>query len=186
MLKPDPRFRSELEQSADQRPRVLQTRTELRSQSGDHRPRRPQDVSLRQATVQGPWSEIEIAASLEGSRHPARSKTSLWCVCRTGRRHRRHDPYLRPVLDEAFLPPSEFTKVGETIDIVILEIDKDNRKLSSVSSNWKRTPGILSKTYSPLVLTMPPASSAATTMARSLQLPYGMEAFARSNIHGRW
>ena len=56
--------------------------------------------------------------------------------------------------------PSEFTKVGEPIDVIVLDIDKENRRLSlghkqledKVTSSWRTILGMLSRRSTPLVL----------------------------------
>ncbi len=43
--------------------------------------------------------------------------------------------------------PSEFTQIGADIDVQVLEIDKENRRLSLATSNSKKIPGMYSKLY---------------------------------------
>ena len=43
--------------------------------------------------------------------------------------------------------PSEFTQIGADIDVQVLEIDKENRRLSLGTSNSKKIPGMYSKLY---------------------------------------
>jgi small subunit ribosomal protein S1 len=47
--------------------------------------------------------------------------------------------------------PGEFTKVGEKIDVIIMGIDKDNRKLQLGHKQLEEDPGIHSKALSVLV-----------------------------------
>ncbi len=80
-----------------------------------------------------------------------------------------------------FNHPSEFTKVGETIEIAILDIDKDSRKLSlghkQIEENpWDTFEGVF-----------PVGSYHEATILRRddrgaiVQLPYGLEAYAPIN-----
>ena len=74
--------------------------------------------------------------------------------------------------------PSEFTKVGEEIDIAILEVDKDNRKLSLGHKQLEENPWDTFETVFPVG-----SYHDATVVKREdrgaiVQLPYGLEAFA--------
>lgn len=74
--------------------------------------------------------------------------------------------------------PSEFTKVGETIQIVILDIDQENRKLSLGHKQLEENPWDTFETV------FPQGSYHEATVLRKddrgaiLQLPYGLEAYA--------
>ncbi len=74
--------------------------------------------------------------------------------------------------------PSEFTKVGEKIDVIILEIDKDNRKLSLGHKQLEENP------WDTFENVFPVGSYHEATIVRRddrgaiVQLPYGLEAFA--------
>jgi len=74
--------------------------------------------------------------------------------------------------------PSEFTKVGEEISISILEVDKDNRKLSLGHKQLEENPWDTFETVFPVG-----SYHDATVVKREdrgaiVQLPYGLEAFA--------
>lgn len=74
--------------------------------------------------------------------------------------------------------PSEFTKVGEEIDIVILDIDKNNRKLSLGHKQLEENPWDTFENVFPVG-----SYHEATVLRRDdrgaiVQLPYGLEAFA--------
>jgi len=77
-----------------------------------------------------------------------------------------------------FAHPAEFTKVGATLDIVILEIDQDNRKLSLGHKQLEENP------WGTFADVFPVGSSHEATILRRddkgaiVQLPYGLEAFA--------
>lgn len=74
--------------------------------------------------------------------------------------------------------PSEFTKVGEKIEVVILEIDKDERKLSLGHKQLEENP------WDTFGRVFPVGSYHEATVLRKdkkgaiVQLPYGLEAFA--------
>lgn len=74
--------------------------------------------------------------------------------------------------------PSEFTKVGEQIDVMILEIDKNNRKLSLGHKQLEENPWDTFETV------FPQGSYHEATILRKddrgaiVQLPYGLEAYA--------
>jgi small subunit ribosomal protein S1 len=74
--------------------------------------------------------------------------------------------------------PSEFTKVGETIDVSILEVDMDNRKLSLGHKQLQENPWDTFENVFPIG-----SYHEATVIRREdkggiVQLPYGLEAFA--------
>jgi len=74
--------------------------------------------------------------------------------------------------------PSEFTKVGEKIDVSILEIDQENRKLSLGHKQLEENPWDTFETVFPV------GSYHEATILRKddrgaiLQLPYGLEAYS--------
>ena len=74
--------------------------------------------------------------------------------------------------------PSEFTKVGQDIDVMILEIDKSNRKLSLGHKQLEENPWDTFETV------FPQGSYHEATVLRKddrgaiVQLPYGLEAYA--------
>lgn len=77
-----------------------------------------------------------------------------------------------------FAHPAEFTKVGATLDIVILDIDKDNRKLSLGHKQLEENP------WDTFAGIFPEGSTHEATVLRRddrgaiVLLPYGLEAFA--------
>ena len=74
--------------------------------------------------------------------------------------------------------PSEFTKVGETIDITILEVDQDSRKLSLGHKQLEENP------WDTFENVFPVGSYHEATIIKKndrggvVQLPYGLEAYA--------
>ena len=77
-----------------------------------------------------------------------------------------------------FSHPSEFTRVGDQIEVVILEIDKTNRKLSLGHKQIEENP------WDAFEAVFPVGSYHEATVIRrddkgaTVQLPYGLEAFA--------
>ena len=77
-----------------------------------------------------------------------------------------------------FSHPSEFTKVGDQIEVMILEIDKENRKLSLGHKQVEENP------WDAFESVFPVGSYHEATIVRkddkgsTVQLPYGLEAFA--------
>jgi small subunit ribosomal protein S1 len=77
-----------------------------------------------------------------------------------------------------FNNPNEYTKVGETIDVIIMSIDKENRKLQLGHKQIEEDP------WNSLEETFPVGSIHEGTVTRrddkgaTVQLPYGLEGFA--------
>ncbi len=77
-----------------------------------------------------------------------------------------------------FNNPNEYTKVGESIDVVIMSIDKENRKLQLGHKQIEEDP------WNSLEETFPVGSIHEGTVTRrddkgaTIQLPYGLEGFA--------
>ena len=84
-----------------------------------------------------------------------------------------------------FNHPSEYTKVGEHIDIVILGIDKDNRKLQLGHKQLEEDP------WNSLQDTFAVGTVHEGTVLRKddkgavVQLPYGLEGFAPNRHLGK-
>lgn len=77
-----------------------------------------------------------------------------------------------------FAHPAEFTKVGDKLDVIILEIDKENRKLSLGHKQLEENPWDTFESVFPVG-----SSHEAVVLRRDdrgaiVQLPYGLEAFA--------
>ncbi|MDX1479299.1 MAG: 30S ribosomal protein S1 [Saprospiraceae bacterium] len=139
---------------------------------------RKMSLSLKQLTPD-PWSEIEIKFP-EGSRHKGDVKNltpyGVFVELEDGIGGMVHISDLS--WTKRFSHPSEFTKIGEEIDVVILEIDKENRKLSLGHKQIEENPW---DTFSQV---FPMGSYHEATVVRKddkgaiVQLPYGLEAFA--------
>src|SRR5690349_22672903 len=84
-----------------------------------------------------------------------------------------------------FNHPSEYTKVGNHIDVIILGIDKDNRKLQLGHKQLEEDP------WNTLQDTFAPGSVNEGTVIRKddkgaiVQLPYGLEGFAPNRHLGK-
>ncbi len=77
-----------------------------------------------------------------------------------------------------FAHPAEFTKVGEKLDVIVLEVDKDNRKLSLGHKQLEENPWDTFENLFPVG-----SVHEATVLRRDdrgaiVLLPYGLEAFA--------
>ena len=99
------------------------------SKGSHHRQRRKKDVPSIKQLTQDPWSEVAAKFKVELDTVWREVKTPPYMACGIRKwnsgmvhisdLHGRRDTY-----------PSEFTKVGKTIDVSILEVDEENRKLS--------------------------------------------------------
>ncbi|MCB9266301.1 MAG: 30S ribosomal protein S1 [Lewinellaceae bacterium] len=139
---------------------------------------RKMSLSIKQLS-KDPWSDIEVRFP-EGSRHSGEVKNltpyGVFVELEEGIGGMIHISDLS--WTKRFSHPSEFTKVGETIDIVILEIDKENRKLSLGHKQLEENP------WDTFENVFPVGSYHEGTIVRRddrgaiVQLPYGLEAFA--------
>ncbi|WP_421946615.1 30S ribosomal protein S1 [Phaeodactylibacter xiamenensis] len=139
---------------------------------------RKMSLSIKQLS-KDPWSEIENNFP-EGSRHTGEVKNltpyGVFVELEEGIGGMIHISDLS--WTKRFSHPSEFTKVGENIDIMILEIDKDNRKLSLGHKQLEENP------WDTFENVFPVGSYHEGTIVRRddrgaiVQMPYGLEAFA--------
>ncbi|MEL7121318.1 MAG: 30S ribosomal protein S1 [Bacteroidota bacterium] len=139
---------------------------------------RKMSLSLKQL-MKDPWSDIETRFPT-GSRHSGEVKNltpyGVFVELEEGIGGMVHISDLS--WTKRFSHPSEFTKVGETIDIIILEIDKESRKLSLGHKQLEENPWDTFETV------FPEGSYHEATILRRddrgaiVQLPYGLEAFA--------
>ncbi len=108
-------------------------------------------LSIKQLT-EDPWSTIETKFPLD-SRHKGIVKNitpyGVFVELETGIGGMIHISDLSWI--KRFNHPSEYTKVGNEIEVVILGIDKDNRKLSLGHKQIEEDPGTPSKLSSPSV-----------------------------------
>ena len=139
---------------------------------------RKMSLSIKQMS-QDPWSDIETKFP-EGSRHTGVVKNitpyGVFVELTSGIGGMIHISDLSWL--KRFNHPTEFTKVGENIDVVILGIDKDNRKLQLGHKQLEEDP------WNSLQDTFAVGSIHEGTVLRKddkgaiVQLPYGLEGFA--------
>ncbi len=139
---------------------------------------RKMSLSLKQLN-KDPWSDIEERFPV-GSKHSGEVKNltpyGVFVELEEGIGGMVHISDLS--WTKRYAHPSEFTKVGETIDIVILDIDKANRKLSLGHKQLEENPWDTFENVFPVG-----SYHEATVLRRDdrgaiVQLPYGLEAFA--------
>jgi small subunit ribosomal protein S1 len=139
---------------------------------------RKMSLSIKQLS-EDPWSDIENKFP-EGSRHTGVVKNitpyGVFVELTTGIGGMIHISDLSWL--KRFNHPSEYTKVGENIEVVILGIDKDNRKLQLGHKQLEEDP------WNSLQDTFAVGSIHEGTVLRRddkgaiVQLPYGLEGFA--------
>jgi small subunit ribosomal protein S1 len=135
-------------------------------------------LSLKKLT-KDPWSEIETTFP-KGSRHTGEVKNltpyGVFVELAEGIGGMVHISDLS--WTKRFSHPSEYTKIGNDIDVVILEIDKDSRKLSLGHKQIEENP------WDTFENVFPVGSHHEATILRKddrgaiVLLPYGLEAFA--------
>ncbi|MGZ3839895.1 MAG: 30S ribosomal protein S1 [Flavisolibacter sp.] len=146
---------------------------------------RKMSLSIKQMS-QDPWSEIETKFP-EGSRHTGVVKNitpyGVFVELTSGIGGMIHISDLSWL--KRFNHPTEFTKVGEKIDVVILGIDKENRKLQLGHKQLEEDP------WNSLQDTFAVGSIHEGTVLRKddkgaiVQLPYGLEGFAPNRHLGK-
>lgn len=139
---------------------------------------RKMSLSLKKLT-KDPWSEIETTFP-KGSRHTGEVKNltpyGVFVELAEGIGGMVHISDLS--WTKRFSHPSEYTKIGNDIDVVILEIDKDSRKLSLGHKQIEENP------WDTFENVFPVGSHHEATILRKddrgaiVLLPYGLEAFA--------
>ena len=142
------------------------------------REERKMSLSLKQLTAD-PWSQV-VEKYPVGSTHKGEVKNltpyGVFVELEDGIGGMVHISDLS--WTKRFSHPSEFTKVGETIDIQILEIDSDSRKLSLGHKQLEENP------WDTFENVFPVGSYHEATITRRddrggvVQLPYGLEAYA--------
>ena len=139
---------------------------------------RKMSLSIKQLSAD-PWSEIETRYPVE-SRHTGEVKNltpyGVFVELEEGIGGMVHISDLS--WTKRFSHPSEFTKKGENIDVVILDIDKNSRKLSLGHKQIEENPWDTFENVFPVG-----SYHEATILRRDdrgaiVQLPYGLEAFA--------
>ena len=139
---------------------------------------RKMSLSIKQLTPD-PWDTIEERFPV-GSRHTVKVKNltqyGVFVELEEGIGGMIHISDLS--WTKRYSHPSEFTKVGEEIDAIVLEIDKENRKISLGHKQTEENPWDTFETVFPV------GSYHEGTVVRRddrgaiVQLPHGLEAFA--------
>jgi small subunit ribosomal protein S1 len=129
--------------------------------------------------TEDPWSTIETVFP-ENSKHKGVVKNitpyGVFVELSTGIGGMIHISDLSWL--KRFNNPNEYTKVGETIDVVIMNIDKEGRKLQLGHKQIEEDP------WNTLESTFPVGSIHEATVVKKddkgavVQLPYGLEGFA--------
>ncbi|MGN6342446.1 MAG: 30S ribosomal protein S1 [Ginsengibacter sp.] len=139
---------------------------------------RKMSLSIKQMT-EDPWNTIETQYP-EGSKHKGLVKNitpyGVFVELSPGIGGMIHISDLSWL--KRFNNPNEYTKVGEDIDVIIMSIDKENRKLQLGHKQIEEDP------WNSLEETFPVGSIHEGTVTRRddkgaiVQLPYGLEGFA--------
>ena len=141
---------------------------------------RKMSLSIKQMTTD-PWNEIETKFP-EGSKHSGVVKNitpyGVFVELATGIGGMIHISDLSWL--KRFNNPNEYTKVGQNIDVIIMNIDKEGRKLQLGHKQIEEDP------WNSLEETFPVGSIHEGTVTKKddkgavVQLPYGLEGFAPS------
>jgi small subunit ribosomal protein S1 len=142
------------------------------------RDERKMSLSIKQLS-KDPWEELEEKYPV-GSRHTVKVKNltqyGVFIELEDGIGGMIHISDLS--WTKRYSHPSEFTKVGEEIEAIILEVDKNNRKLSLGHKQTEENPWDTFETVFPVG-----SYHEATIVRRDdrgaiVQMPHGLEAFA--------
>src|ERR1044071_480858 len=146
---------------------------------------RKMSLSIKQLSPD-PWNDIETKFA-EGSRHSGLVKNitnyGVFVELAPGIGGMIHISDLSWL--KRFNHPGEYTKVGSHIDVIILGIDKENRKLQLGHKQLEEDP------WNTLQDTFAPGTIHEGTVIRKddkgavVQLPYGLEAFAPNRHLGK-
>jgi small subunit ribosomal protein S1 len=139
---------------------------------------RKMSLSIKQLS-QDPWETIEEKYPLD-SRHTGLVKNitpyGVFVEFETGIGGMIHISDLS--WTKRFNHPSEYTKVGENIDVVILNIDKDNRNLSLGHKQIEEDPWNTFESVFPIGSLHQGTIIRKDDKGATVQLQYGVEAFA--------
>jgi small subunit ribosomal protein S1 len=139
---------------------------------------RKMSLSIKQLT-EDPWENIESRFPVD-SRHKGVVKNitpyGVFVELSTGIGGMIHISDLSWI--KRFNHPSEFTKVGEDIDVVILSIDKDNRKLSLGHKQVEDDPWNTFETIFPIGSIHEGVVTRKDDKGATVQLQYGLEAYS--------
>jgi len=139
---------------------------------------RKMSLSIKQMT-EDPWDTIENKFPLE-SRHNGVVKNitpyGVFVELQTGIGGMIHISDLSWI--KRFNHPSEFTKVGEPIEVTILSIDKENRKLALGHKQIEEDPWNTFESVFPIGSTHEGNVTKKDDKGATVQLQYGLEAYA--------
>ncbi len=139
---------------------------------------RKMSLSIKQLS-KDPWSDIEERFPID-SRHTGDVKNltpyGVFVELEEGIGGMVHISDLS--WTKRYSHPSEFTSKGKTIDIVILEIDKNNRKLSLGHKQTEENPWDKFENVFPVGSYHPATVLRKDDRGAIVELPYGLEAFA--------
>jgi small subunit ribosomal protein S1 len=139
---------------------------------------RKMSLSIKQMT-EDPWETIENKFPID-SRHTGTVKNitpyGVFVELETGIGGMIHISDLSWI--KRYNHPSEFTKVGETIDVAILSIDKENRKLALGHKQLEEDPWTTFETIFPIGSIHEGSVTKKDDKGATVQLQYGLEAYA--------
>src|SRR5690606_1283969 len=139
---------------------------------------RKMSLSIKQLT-EDPWETIENKYPMD-SRHKGVVKNitpyGVFVELETGIGGMIHISDLSWI--KRFNHPNEFTKVGDEIDVVVLNIDKENRKLALGHKQVEEDPWNTFETVFPIGSTHEGQVTKRDDKGATVQLQYGLEAFA--------
>jgi small subunit ribosomal protein S1 len=139
---------------------------------------RKMSLSIKQLTTD-PWATIEEKYPT-GSRHKGLVRNitpyGVFVELETGIGGMIHISDLSWI--KRFNHPHEYTKVGSEIDVVILNIDKDNRKLSLGHKQIEEDPWNTFETIFPIGSVHKGTVTRRDEKGANIQLQYGLEAYA--------
>lgn len=139
---------------------------------------RKMSLSIKQLTAD-PWDTIEVRFPLE-SRHSGVVKNitpyGVFVELETGIGGMIHISDLSWI--KRYNHPSEFVKTGDRIDIAILSIDKENRKLALGHKQLEEDPWNTFETVFPIGSIHEGSVTRKDDKGATVQLQYGLEAYA--------
>jgi small subunit ribosomal protein S1 len=139
---------------------------------------RKMSLSIKQMT-EDPWETIENKYPID-SRHKGTVKNitpyGVFVELETGIGGMIHISDLSWI--KRYNHPNEFTKVGEQIDVMILSIDKDNRKLALGHKQLEEDPWNTFETVFPIGSQHEGLVTRKDEKGATVQLQYGLEAYA--------
>lgn len=128
---------------------------------------------------QDPWEDIEIKYPV-GSKHTAKVRNftnfGVFVEIEEGVDGLIHNSDLS--WTKKVKHPSEFTQIGADIEVVVLEIDKDNRRLSLGHKQLEENPWDVFETVFTVGSVHPGTIVELLDKGAVVQLPYGVEGFA--------